>query len=286
MFEDEVYDCIRQYDLSANIVRDSSDSELPGKTICIPEKNIVFHLIPIPFSGMCSIEPDLFQKKSLEYVSRSVPLIHLWQDQWIRKQEIIRSRIAALLGFGTHVHARQTIVRRIDKNDMSRFFDANHLQGSVNARYAYGLYADDRLVAAASFSSGRAVVRDGIAGRSFELLRYANLLEHRVVGGTGKLIAAFIRERHPDDMMTYADLDWASGKGYRALHFRQIAVTPPQMFWIHPDEMIRYYPHRLPSELTESFDRQNGGELSDDSLFRSGYVKIYNAGNLKYLLML
>ena len=85
--------------------------------------------------------------------------------------------------------------------------------------------------------------------------------------------------------MTYADLDWASGKGYQTLNFVQTAITPPLTFWIHPDEMIRYYPHRLPQKLTDEFRRQDRYEDMVDFLKDMGYVRIYNAGNLKYLLV-
>ncbi len=285
-FEDEVFACIGQYDSSARIVNLSTFSQLPGEKIWISGKNLVFHLICVPFPESNVVSPDYFQEKSLEYSARGFQLIHLWQDQWIVNREIVHSRIAALLGAGMRIHARQTKVQRIDKDTMRPFFVVNHMQGPVNARYTYGLFAGEQLVAAASFSAGRTVTRNGVAGRSYELLRYASLLHHRVVGGLGKLTARFIAELHPDDMMTYADLDWASGKGYQALHFEQVAITPPQMFWIHPREMIRYYPHRLPEKLTEAFHQQNGQKILDDFLLQQGYAKIYNAGNIKFLLTL
>ena len=277
-FEDEVIDCILQYNPKVAI----NHTELVGKTVHVYEKKLVFHLLPIPFTG---IDPAYFQEKSLEYASRGIQLVHLWQDGWTVCQEIVRSRIAALSGSGVRIHARKTEVRRIAKEEMRSFFAANHLQGAVNARYSYGLYAGGQLVAVASFSAGRTVVRGGVAGRSFELLRYASLLHHRVVGGLGKMIARFIEEINPDDIMTYADLDWASGKGYRTLNFRQTAVTPPQTFWIHPAGMIRYYPHRLPPQLTDEFRLQDNYVNMDDFLKDKGYFKIYNAGNLKYLLI-
>ena len=280
-FENEIIDCILQYNSDAVIC----NTELPGKTVHVSNKNLVFHLLPIPFAGMDDVSPSYFQKKSLEYAQQGIQLIHLWQDGWVAKQEIVRSRIAVLSGLGVCFHARKTKVQRITKDDMRSFFAANHLQGSVNARYNYGLFSGERLVAAASFSAGRTVTRNGVAGRSFELLRYANLLNHRVVGGLGKVIARFIREVNPDDIMTYADLDWASGKGYRALNFLQMAVTPPQTFWIHPSAMIRYYPHRLPKQLTDDFHQQDRYGSMDDYLKDMGYVRIYNAGNLKYLFL-
>jgi len=168
---------------------------------------------------------------------------------------------------------------------MFDFFATNHLQSFVDARYNYGLFSNEQMLAAASFSAGRNFNRNNIKGRSFELVRYANVLHHRVAGGLSKLITRFIKETNPDDIMTYADLDWASGKGYKALNFKQTDVTPTQSFWIHPNEMIRYYPHRLPVKLTNEYRKQKIFTNIDDFLKDRGYVKIYNAGNLKYLFL-
>ena len=280
-FENEIIECILQYNPKAEIVH----TELLGKAVHVHDKNLVFHLLPIPFVGFEDLSPTCFQKQSLEYASRGVQLIHLWQDYWDAKQAIVRSRIAALSGSGVRIMARRTKVRRIARDVMFDFFACNHLQGFVDARYNYGLYCDEQLIAAASFSSARKVKRNGITVRSFELLRYANLLHHRVTGGLGKLIARFIKDANPDDIMTYADLDWASGKGYQTLNFKQTAVTPPLTFWINPAEMTRYYPHRLPQKLINEFHMQNKYTNVDDFLKDNGFVKIYNAGNLKYLLV-
>jgi len=279
--ENDILSCILQYNPEAEIV---SETGLVCKSVHVRDKNIVFHLLPIPFAGIQNISPAYFQEKSLEYASRGIQLVHLWHDCWVARQEIVRSRIALLSGSGVRIHARHTKVQRIAKDEMRGFFAANHLQGQVNGRYSYGLYLGGQLVAAASFSAGRNVVRGGVAGRSFELLRCASLLHHRVVGGLGKLIARFIKDAQPDDIMTYADLDWASGKGYQALNFRQTAVSLPQTFWIHPVAMIRYYPHRLSLQLTDEFHRQDRHTDIGDFLQDKGYFRIYNAGNLKYLL--
>jgi len=283
-FDNEIIECILQYNPDADITH----VELVGTAVHVRNKNLIFHLSPIPFVG--EKLPDIknlagyFQEQSLEYASRGIHLIHLWQDYWVAKQDIVRSRIAALSGSSIRIMARQTKVRRIPKDVMSGFFSANHMQSFVDARYNYGLFFNDQLVAAASFSAGRKVKRNENTIRSFELLRYANLLHHCVTGGLGKLIARFIKEVNPDDIMTYADLDWASGKGYKTLNFVQTAVTPPLSFWIHPDEMIRYYLHRLPKKLTNEFLMQDKYTDMNDFLKDKGYVMIYNAGNLKYLL--
>lgn len=279
-FENEVIDCILKYNPDAEIVDGT------WKTVFVHGKNLAFQLLHIPFAGMEDLSPVFFQEQSLEYASRGVQLVHLWQDVWVAKQEIVRSRIAALSGSGIRIMARRTKVRRITRDVMFDFFATNHLQSFVDARYNYGLFSEEgQLLAAASFSAGRKLMRNGIAVRSFELVRCANLLYHRVTGGLGKLIARFITDVNPDDVMTYTDLDWASGKGYQTLNFVQTAITSPLKFWIHPAEMIRYYPHRLPKQLTDEFRKQDKYTEMDDFQKNKGYVRIYNAGNLKYLLI-
>jgi len=284
----EIIDCILQYNPEVEIVDGTF------KTVLVRNKNLAFHLLPVPFArkdlpgqedpaGLHT--PTFFQEQSLEYASRGIQSVHLWQDVWVAKQKIVRSRIAVLSGSGVRIMARRTKLRRITRDVMFDFFATNHLQGFVDARYNYGLFSGGQLLAAASFSSGRKMKRNGITVRSFELLRYANLLHHRVTGGLGKLIAHFIKDVNPGDIMTYADLDWSSGRIYQTLNFVQTAVTPPLAFWIHPAEMIRYSPHRLPKNLTNEFCTQERYTDMDDFLKDKGYEKIHNAGNLKYLLI-
>lgn len=279
MFENEIIDCIRQYCPKAEILH----AELFGRAVHVHDKKIIFHLLPVNDVQVLK-NHTYFQEKTLEYASQGIQLVHLWQDCWVAKQAIVRSRIAALSGSFIRIHARQTEVRRVTKDVAFHFFTTVHMQGFVNGRYHYGLYCDGRLVAMASFSAGRQMLRNSMIVRSFELLRYANLLHHRVTGGLGKLIARFVTDVRPDDIMTYSDLDWGTGNGYRTLNFEQIAVTQPQTFWIHPLEMIRYCSCRLPHQLTDEFQQQEKHGNIDDFLKNTGYVKIYNAGNLKYLL--
>ena len=282
MFENEVTDCIRQYNTEVEILNETGTG---CRTLLIRSKNLAFHLLPVPFAGLQELSPSFFQVQSLEYAHQGIHLVHLWQDCWHTKKEIVRSRIAVLSGSCVRIHARRTEVRRIAKDVMFDFFAINHLQGFVNGRYNYGLYIDEQLIAAASFSVGRKIMRNDCVCRSFELLRFANLLHHRVTGGLGKLIARFVKDIKPDDIMTYADLDWASGNGYRTLKFKQIAITPPKTFWIHPAEMIRYSPNRLPQQLTDEYHKFSQHGNMDDFLKNMGYINIYNSGNLKFLLI-
>ncbi len=235
------------------------------------EKKLHIHIVPL---ADYSQNPLQFQALSEDYEKRGIQLIHLWEDVWCTQRPLALSRLRSLLGEFVRIHARQTIVKTIDKPTLQAFLQANHLHGSPQAKYKYGLFHHGKLVAAASFSAVRPLPRNGVVYNSYELVRFANLAGHVVTGGLGKLLAQFIADVQPDDIMSYADRDWSVGRSYEKLNFSFIENTAPQLFYIHPQELVRYYPQRLPHGLSET------------DMLQRGYMCIYNAGNKKYLKLL
>ena len=148
---------------------------------------------------------------------------------------MMEARLLAHLELFSQAYARNCEVRRIDKAEAKAFLAVNHSYGYAACRYCYGLFlkrhtghiAEEtsdigyigKMIAVATFSNARKWVKDGKEIRSYEWTRYASLPEMRVSGGMGKLLKAFIKEVQPDDIMSYADLEWSEGDVYRALGF-------------------------------------------------------------------
>jgi hypothetical protein len=55
----------------------------------------------------------------------------------------------------------------------------------------------------------------------------------------GRILKAFISDVQPDDIMTYADLEWSEGKVYDALGFTLEGWKPPVFFAINTDSWTR-----------------------------------------------
>jgi hypothetical protein len=195
-----------------------------------------------------SADRDAFDSVSIGIRKSGLTFVCLWEDCWIRNREIVESRIRAILGYSNRIPARVTQVRRISKIQAQEFLAKNHLQGPMVGKFRYGLFLPAKyfrltpflqiendvelLVAVATFSPPKIFKKDGTEHRSYELVRFANRLETLVVGGLAKLLTAFVVERHPDDIMTYADLDWSEGKSYTRLGFYEISDTPHHHFRI------------------------------------------------------
>lgn len=203
--------------------------------IGVPERNAVLNLDAVP---VCS-ETLTSAEKILESASalRQEPgrRVFLAQDLWMGRREVAEKRILAQLGRFRSVFARNTEVRRITGPESGTFLSRWHTYGDASARYRYGLFSrDSGMVAVASFSSPRKWVKDNVVIKSYEWVRYASLPDVRVVGGMGKVLAAFMDEVGPDDIMSYADLEWTDGKTYETLGFVKESFRAPLLFTVDP----------------------------------------------------
>lgn len=190
------------------------------------------------------------------------------------------------------VFARNCDVRKIDRKTADAFLDANHIWGSASCRDCYGLFrrrvtgvsekltvnmseasssAPDvvplqennctvgELVAVATFSNARRWEKQGRTVSSYEWVRYASLNDTRVVGGMGKLLKAFIEERHPDDIMTYAISTAVPGREIREGVESEGNVYRKLGF---KEEARRTFPSRLPSAATTASASHSAADSS------------------------
>ena len=174
------------------------------------------------------------------------PLI-ITEDRWRRCPDMMQERLLAHMLQHIQIYARNCEVRRIEKPAASDFLAHAHSYGDAACRYRYGLFlkrhtghlADkegkiptDTMVAVATFSNARKWTKGEKSIRSYEWTRYASLPGLRVSGGMGKMLKAFIEDVKPDDIMTYADLEWSEGAAYESLGFTLEDSKSPVCFSI------------------------------------------------------
>lgn len=162
------------------------------------------------------------------------------EDLWRSRPEMMKPRLLAQFGIFRSVFARNTEVRRIDRPAAGRFLERCHTYGDAAARYRYGLFGPgDELLAVAFFSSPRVWNKPEGVVKSCEWVRYASLPDVRVTGGMGKVLKAFTEEVRPDDVMSYADMEWTDGSVYRRLGFTEESLRSPVLFAVDPVTYMR-----------------------------------------------
>lgn len=189
-------------------------------------------------------------------ITEGRPLV-VTEDRWNSQKESMQARLLAHLEIFSQSYARNCEVRRIEKTEAQDFLNRYHSYGHAACKYCYGLFlkrhtghiaeeitaatgscsCDDcgKLIAVAAFSNARKWKKDGREIRSYEWTRYASLPQMRVSGGMGKLLKAFIKEVSPDDIMSYADLEWSEGEVYKTLGFTKEHIgKEPVCFTVDP----------------------------------------------------
>lgn len=186
-----------------------------------------------------------------------MPLI-IAEDRWHTQRGMLQERILAHMEIFFPIYARNCEVRRIDKATAGEFLAGTHTYGDAACRHRYGLFLKRHtghiaaelaqgqvgnseagsiptagsLIAVATFSNARKWIKGDRTIRSYEWTRYASLPGIRVNGGMGKLLKAFIEDINPDDIMSYADLEWSEGKVYEHLGFVREGSKEPVSFII------------------------------------------------------
>ena len=146
--------------------------------------------------------------------------------------------------------------------------------------------SEGTLIAVATFSNARRWVKEGKEIRSYEWTRYASLPDLRVSGGMGKMLKAFIKEVHPDDIMSYADLEWSEGEVYERLGFDAETRKEPVTFIIDPLTWERKAIRRSPVKpgMTEEKPGMTEGDNVIPDLI--GDLCFRNFGSRKFRLKL
>ena len=214
---------------------------------------------------------------------KDFPIIHLWEDQWIHKREIVQARLLSQLGKNKKIHGRQTEIKPIATTETLKFLSENHLHVPLKAKYKYGLFHHIELVAVATFSKRRVMEREGRLFNSYEMVRFCNKNGYTVVGGLSKLISFFIEHVNPDDIMTYTDKDWPGGRAYNLLGFEKVDELPSFELWIDKYSRERQYPHRIIAERFPQWENMNISSITDDQLFENGFYRVLAGGSIKLL---
>ena len=161
--------------------------------------------------------------KTLYFKEKGIRIIHIFEDDWDSKKDIIKSQIKNYLGLTkTKIFARKCQIKEIQS---SEFLDVNHIQGNVKSVIKLGLYYNEELVSLMTFDQFEG--RKKMLNAEYNLSRFCNLLNTNVIGGASKLLNYFIKTYNPSRIISYADRSWSEGNLYYQLGFKLISESKP-----------------------------------------------------------
>jgi len=277
--EIEVFEYVKS--IYNGTVEQKNKSILSGKEldVYIPDKKFAIEYDGLYWHGEVNgvtQKDHMYKTKLCE--DMGISLIHIYEDEWLQKQDIVKSIIENKLGLTSHkVDARKCKIDTVKTEDAESFLELNHIQGYIRGNHL-GLYFESELVAILTYGKPRFDKAYDI-----ELYRYCTKLGCTVRGGLSKLLS--ILKEKCDTIVTYADLRWGRGEGYLKCGFTyQKTTTPNYSYYIKRDRVYKRYnrmnfqKHML-SEKLELFDPA----LTEwENMQLNGYDRIWDCGNRVY----
>lgn len=271
--EKEVLDFIKE-NYSGEIV--SGDRTLlNGKEvdILLPELKLGIEFDGLYWHSEKGVEYHLDKTEKLESLGFS--LFHIFEDEWVHKAPNWKSMILNKLGKSNKIYARNCVIKEVSRKTGIDFFEENHLQGSVSRGNSLGLFYDGVLVGCLCYGSSRYDERD------LEIYRYANILNHTVVGGFSKLL----KQLKGRTVVSYANRRWSEGKLYQICGFEFEHNTRPNYFYVK--DGVRYSRQKFQKHKLKNNSSISGykEELTESEIMtQNGYRKIYDCGNKKFVI--
>lgn len=258
--------------------------------IYIPSKNIAIECNGV-FSHSTRYKTASYHlNKYLECQKQNIRLLTIWED-WIKnKPEIVESIIRNKLGLNNNtIYARKTIIQEIDSKTCNTFLDNNHIQGRSAATVRLGLYYNDELVSIMTFSPPRVNMGSKNHKQQWELVRFCNKLNTRVVGGASKLLKYFIKNYQPTSIVSFSMNDISDGGLYKKLGFKTDNKVTQSYWYIEPCTLKRYHRTSFTKQAIVKKgwkDKIDNTWTEKQAMEEQGYYCIYDTGQLKWVLEL
>ena len=262
------------------IINKELDIYIPSKKLAIEFDGLFWH------SDTMILNHDYHLIKTDICNKQEIQLIHIFEDEWLYKQDIVKSILKSKLGiFDKTIYARQCEIKEVDYNQTKDFLIENHIQGFCNYSISYGLYYNDELVSVMTFggyrlSTGRKPIDD-----EYELLRFCNKLSYHIPGGASKLFKHFMKNYGPKKIISYCDRRWFCGNVYIALGFKFSKVTDPSYWYFKQEKSSINRFNRFvfrKSELSKLLDDYDSNKTEYENMLNNGYSRIWDCGNFLF----
>lgn len=214
--------------------------------------------------------------KTIACADENIRLIHVLDNEWIHKNDIVKSRLCAIVGRISHkIGGRECQITYPSSRQTKDFLIDNHIQGWCASSINIGLQHSGKLVALMTFGKSRFNKYD------YELLRFCNTLNTIVVGGAAKLLSAFDSMHPTASLVSFSDKRWSEGGVYKQLNFTHTHDSSPNYKYFHNSDVHKLYSrqqfqkHKLSSKL-DNYD----STLSEwENMKNHKYNRIWDCGN-------
>ena len=280
----EVYEYVKSIYVGEILHNDRKIIAPKELDIVIPDKKLA-----IEFNGLYWHKENktrhLEKMKACE--NKGYQLIQIFEDEWLEKQEIVKSRIRSKLGLiSNSIYARKCKIQEIDTRTKNKFLATTHIQGKDRSKIKLGAYHNDELVGVMTFSKLRlALGFKTTSDASFELSRFSTKLFTSTPGLFSKMLKYFTQNFDVKELVTYSDNRWNTGNVYENFGFNLVSTGQPNYWYVHDHQRYHRF-NFIKHTLSKKLEMFNPNLTEVENMHLNGYERIWDCGSKKYILKL
>jgi len=230
--------------------------------------------------------------KTLDCNNIGYKLIHIFEDEWILKKELVKNKLKHILNINDTIKigARNVDIKKILSKEKSEFLNQNHIQGNDNSEIYYGAYYKNDIVGVMCFTKKRNMTKNMY--NQYELSRFAIKQIYSVYGLGSKFIKHFIDEYSPNSIISFADRRWtlnSSNNLYIKMGFKLVDIIRPSYYYYNSkiNKYKRYHKFGFgKTSLKKKYPNLDFNKTEKELMSNLGYDRIWDCGLFKYELII
>jgi len=224
----------------------------------IPDFNVATEFDGIYWHSNIFKDSFYHLNKTDECEKLGIELIHIFEDEWKHKKEIVKSIIKSKLDiYDNIIAANDCTVDEISNNACTDFLNINDIYEISDSNINLGLFYDNDLVGVLSINNKLL--------NEYEI-KFCNKLNTKIVDGEKKLLEYFIDKYKPKFIIAYADRRYSQGNIFKFLNFIHVENIEPNCIYYDKNKLIKVDSYK--------------------SIIKQDYICIYDCGQMKFELKL
>lgn len=220
------------------------DIYIPSKNLAIEHNGLIWH------SEEYCKDKYYHLKKTEGCIKQGIQLIHIFEDEWLFKKDIVKSKIREMTNsIPDVVDFNECIVKKVSTEQCKDFLNINSFYKTANISDVYGSFYKNELTSLLALNK---TANDD----EYELVAYCNKLNTVVIEGIRGLFEVFVKEKKPFIVRAKVDRRWANGNSFEKIGFKHIKDTEPNYYYVvNRHRYLR--PINLVKEAYRIFDSGN-----------------------------
>lgn len=205
----------------------TNDRKALGKheiDVFVPELNVGFEFNGLYYHSELFRDKGYHQEKSLEAKSAGIRLVHIWEDDWYVKRDIVEDMVRKALGVCPNkICSDECLVKDIGTSVSRKFVGENSLYRYENSGLKFGMFHNTALVGVMAFRKSR----DG-----YDMTNFTIKMGCSIDGGFRKMLEHFISTTGPKRVTARIPLDTADWTVCEDFGFVYAGVGQPTPTWV------------------------------------------------------